>query len=374
MNVYNTQVARATRIQKTGNARPMQGITVKTLITSGAANNVISEATVNEQGIRLEFAQFGHFTSFDVIRSTASMASVADADLPTPIATGLKTMYYVDTSVAEGITYYYRVRVWRGSESFVSAERIIHASFTSAADTIIDLFALGQFGFGYDFGNRATLWQDVEGTIPAFEVGHAVARVDDLSGNSNHLIQETVARRPVLQQDEQGLYLWFDGSKSMYTAAPVNLNNTQKTSVFVNISRERFGVDEIIFETSSNYNGHAGGFFCAYDPQQPYITFSNAIPGYSQVRFASHDGGLFSVGVDLTQAAVYTALRRNKEPVTPGFLQTGSRTPLGTYVLYVGARGGTQYFAKAKYRQLVFYTDALTIAQFDVIDEALMQG
>jgi len=121
MNIYNTHVARTTRIQKTGNARPMQGITVKTLITSGAANNVIPpSSSVEDNGIRLEFAQFGHFTSFDVIRSMVSMDSVADADLPTPIATGLKTMYYVDGNVVEETAYYYRVRVWRGSVSFVS--------------------------------------------------------------------------------------------------------------------------------------------------------------------------------------------------------------------------------------------------------------
>ncbi|WP_336141843.1 hypothetical protein [Acinetobacter sp. 102] len=75
-----------------------------------------------ESGIRLEFAQFGHFDSFDVIRSMVSMASVADEDLPSPIASGLKTMYYVDADVVEGLTYYYRVRVWRGATSFVSDE------------------------------------------------------------------------------------------------------------------------------------------------------------------------------------------------------------------------------------------------------------
>ena len=39
--------------------------------------------------IRLEFAQFGHFDSFDVIRSITSMVGIADVDLPTPITTGL---------------------------------------------------------------------------------------------------------------------------------------------------------------------------------------------------------------------------------------------------------------------------------------------
>lgn len=53
-------------------------------------------------GIRLEFAQFGHFDSFEIIRSITSMVGIADADLPAPIATGLKTMYYVDSNVIQG--------------------------------------------------------------------------------------------------------------------------------------------------------------------------------------------------------------------------------------------------------------------------------
>lgn len=73
-------------------------------------------------GIRLEWAQFGHFDSFDVIRSTTSMAGIADVDLPIPIATGLKTMYYVDTTVTVGNTYYYKIRAWRDDVSVVSSE------------------------------------------------------------------------------------------------------------------------------------------------------------------------------------------------------------------------------------------------------------
>ena len=75
-------------------------------------------------GIRLEWAQFGDFDSFDVIRSDAPMDINA---LPSPIATNLLTMYYVDTTAVEGATYYYRVRVWRDSESFVSDEDFVVA-------------------------------------------------------------------------------------------------------------------------------------------------------------------------------------------------------------------------------------------------------
>jgi len=91
-------------------------------------------------GIRLEFAQFGHFDSFDIIRSMTSMVGVADVDLPTPIATSIKTMYYVDANVVKGVTYYYKVRVWRGTASFLSSEiKVLAAVFAVKSDFISDL-------------------------------------------------------------------------------------------------------------------------------------------------------------------------------------------------------------------------------------------
>lgn len=82
-------------------------------------------------GVVLECAQFGDFDSFDVIRSLTSMAGLTDAELPTPIATGLLTMYYVDTTVVEGGTYYYKFRVWRDGVALVSDEKKIKAVLTN---------------------------------------------------------------------------------------------------------------------------------------------------------------------------------------------------------------------------------------------------
>ena len=70
-------------------------------------------------GISLEWAQFGDFDSFDVLRSNSPMNVNS---LPSPIATNLPTMYYVDTTVVEGATYYYRVVAWRDAVSKVSGE------------------------------------------------------------------------------------------------------------------------------------------------------------------------------------------------------------------------------------------------------------
>lgn len=134
---------------------------VNGVLETRAGKNEVPEATVEEQGIRLEFAQFGHFTSFDVIRSMVSMASVADTDLPTPIATGLKTMYYVDSDVVEGLTYHYKVRVWRGATSFISDEVKIEAV---EGAPIVDEFvvAFNEFDTGMATGDdpTGTVWND----------------------------------------------------------------------------------------------------------------------------------------------------------------------------------------------------------------------
>ena len=85
-------------------------------------------------GIRLEWSQFGDFDSFDVIRSTSSMVGIADADLPSPIATNLSTMYFVDTTVVAGATYYYKVRSWRDGVNQVSDQ------VTALAGTTFDTY------------------------------------------------------------------------------------------------------------------------------------------------------------------------------------------------------------------------------------------
>lgn len=70
--------------------------------------------------IVLEWGQYGYFDTFDIVRSTTSLAGVADNDLPAPIATGLKTMYYVDTMITVGVLYYYKIKVNRAGSVVVS--------------------------------------------------------------------------------------------------------------------------------------------------------------------------------------------------------------------------------------------------------------
>lgn len=91
----------------------------KPLITS------INEDIDMAGGVRLEFAQFGDFDSFNVYRSSESMN---ENNLPQPIATGLTSMFFIDTGVEAGRTYYYRVAAIKSLDVSVSDEVIILVS------------------------------------------------------------------------------------------------------------------------------------------------------------------------------------------------------------------------------------------------------
>ncbi|WP_417701975.1 hypothetical protein [Pseudophaeobacter sp.] len=73
------------------------------------------------------------------------------------------------------------------------------------------LFASGESGVWYDPSDLSTLWADTFGTTQAV-LGGAVARMDDKSGNGNHVTQDTFAARAILRQSVAGeYYLEFDG-------------------------------------------------------------------------------------------------------------------------------------------------------------------
>lgn len=70
-------------------------------------------------GIVIEFSYFGDFDSFGIIRSETPTSL---DNLPSPLVTGLTKMFYVDTSIVDGSTYYYRPVVWRDGEMQVGDE------------------------------------------------------------------------------------------------------------------------------------------------------------------------------------------------------------------------------------------------------------
>ena len=72
-------------------------------------------------GVRLEFAQFGKFDSFNIYRNQTS-TSVDSLGIP---ITNISTMYFEDFSVEPDNNYYYRVGAIRDQVEVVSDEIIV---------------------------------------------------------------------------------------------------------------------------------------------------------------------------------------------------------------------------------------------------------
>lgn len=79
----------------------------------------------------------------------------------------------------------------------------------------LSLFGQGQAGAWYDPSDLSTLFQDSAGTTPVTAHGQPVGRINDKSGNGNHLTQATAGRRPLYQDDSSGKYLLFDGTDDL---------------------------------------------------------------------------------------------------------------------------------------------------------------
>jgi hypothetical protein len=106
-------------------------------------------------GVRLEFAQFGHFDYFNIYRNSVSTAI---ENLGQPIGTS-STMYYEDLTVEPNRDYYYRAGVIRDSVENFSEE--FHVKTLIEFDPPYDLVV----EFKNDLTNRLELNWDLDGFV-----------------------------------------------------------------------------------------------------------------------------------------------------------------------------------------------------------------
>lgn len=88
--------------------------------------------------------------------------------------------------------------------------------FAAAAFNPATLFSGGAAGAFYDISDISTLWKDTAGTSPVTADGDIVKRVDDKSGNGNHLTEAT--NGPTYRVAGALKRLQFDGSNDKLRA------------------------------------------------------------------------------------------------------------------------------------------------------------
>lgn len=319
-------------------------------------------------GIRLEFAQFGHFDYFNIYRS---LTSTNIEDLGQPIGTS-STMYYEDSTVEPSLSYFYRVGVVRDLVEEFSEE--INVKSYNFKESITSLFSSSEKGFAYDFSDLSTMFQDTAGTTPVTAVDQLVARVNDLSGNGNHLIQSTSGSRPILKQDAKGYYLLFDGTNDfMQTSGTVDLSGLLLFTTFASLSKDR-STTEIIFETSTNYNLNAGAMILPFNTS--VISFSilgASAPSYTLVDISTTTGGVFTTTSNLALSSnKITTFRKNGVSQTAANRVDSPSVPLTNQTLYVGARAGTGIYLQTKFRALVFVGKTATTTDIERLENLLI--
>lgn len=197
-------------------------------------------------GVRLEFAQFGHFDYFNIYRNSVSTAI---ENLGQPIGVS-STMYYEDLTIEPNRDYYYRAGVIRGSVENFSEE--FHVKTLIEFDPPYDLVV----EFKNDLTNRLELNWKLDGfvdeqryycsetpidplnlpTPKAVLLGDALTyidinvevgktyyiRIESARGDIKKLSDEvsvSTAIHPVLslfKDSEKGLWLDFTDMSSMY--------------------------------------------------------------------------------------------------------------------------------------------------------------
>jgi hypothetical protein len=118
--------------------------------------------------------------------------------------------------------------------------------------TPADLFGPSDPGGLYNIQLLSTLFQDSAGTTPAVVDG-PVGRVNDISGNDNHLTQTTDTARPTLRQDAGTgrYYLAADGDDFLSTGN-IDLTGTDEATWSVAANLNLASANEIVMETGLN--------------------------------------------------------------------------------------------------------------------------
>lgn len=153
-----------------------------------------------------------------------------------------------------------------------------------AAFTPLSLFSSGEQGAWYDPSDLSSMntLSDQTGTTPA--VGDPVGYIADKSGNGNHAIQATAAKRPTLGQTAGGLYyLDFDGVDDLLSTSSTGSPNTDKAQVFAGVQNNTTSIFGIIIEYGNT--GAAGGLGVFLEDSANATTVNYSGP--AQARFSN---------------------------------------------------------------------------------------
>ena len=216
-----------------------------------------------------------------------------------------------------------------------------------------------------DFSDFATLYQDNAGTTPVTATGQQMGKAMDQSGNGNHIIQPTSAKRGLVSAAYPGCVTLDGIDDNYYTASTLDLSTVSAVTVYLAFRQYNEIGSQCILEHSPDYStNRAFNVFSPIPTSPPNRTAigykggaSNALVRYDSLADAPVKKVIVA-SVDLAQSlGMITACRMNGVVRTPAFAETilGGGNFLNA-VLYIGSRAGTSLYSAADLCQIAIAT------------------
>jgi hypothetical protein len=216
-----------------------------------------------------------------------------------------------------------------------------------------------------NFSDFATMYQDDAGTTPVTATGQLMGKAMDQSGNGNHIIQPTSAKRGLVSATYPGCVTLDGVDDSYYTASTFDLSAVSAVTVYLAFRQPNEIGSQCILEHSPDYNtNRAFNVFSpilAAPPEKTSIGYkgggSKGLIYYNSLADAPVKKVIVG-SVDLAQSlGLITACRMNGVVRTP----TAAETNLGggnflNDVLYIGSRAGTSLYSAADLCQIAIAT------------------
>lgn len=241
------------------------------------------------------------------------------------------------------------------------------------------LFAAGEQGAWYDPSDFSSQFQDSAGATPVTAAGQPVGKVLDKSGRGNHLVQATVASRPVLQQDGSGFWYWnFDGvDDSWGTAAALNLSGTNKATVWVGAQKNSDASGGVLLEHTATATA-TDGSFNMLAPNGALANYTQTIRGtvgfatMTSTTYAAPDSRVHSVALDTSAATVATQISPRINAAAPT-TASASATPtsagnFANATLFVGRRNNASSPFNGRVYQLIVRGASSSASDVSVVE------
>lgn len=221
-------------------------------------------------------------------------------------------------------------------------------------------FFAGAQGFSYDLSDASKLYIDAARTTLVTTAGDLIGSVTDLSGNNNHASQATTASKPAWQTT----YAALDGFDDFWSTASLNFTATNKVTVVVGLRKQSDAAVGFLIESSVDSNMNNGAFQVrAPDTAATYAMGHRGTVApelyRSAASYAAPRTDVISSRFDMSGAGVADRMKfrvNGADVPLPTAVLAGPTIPsnYGTYVTYIGRRGGTTLpFNGRIYRMIV---------------------